>query len=239
MAGQGHVDLEAEFTVQGFDGLDHVGLDLGLVTTGPQQGQHQRGELVAQRQTRKAHALGFALTRNDERRLARIVARGVQRDLVRQRNDVVQQTTHLGAGIAVIQRSDQPDRLAQHAEVGLQLGFEGGVKHGGLLKRKMRCGRPLVHGPASKPMRQRYCLKKWLNEVPSPRTPRNRLCRAASVVPLGGRRATRRGAGGFRSSRPVPGKERSSSRLRSTWPGTPGRGWRRCTGRPSACAGFP
>ena len=186
VAGQGHVDLEAEVTVQRLDRIDHVLLDLGRVAARPQQRQHQRGELVAQRQASETHTAGFACTGDYERRLAGVVARGVQRDLVRQAGDDLQQRAHVNASLAVVQRRDQRDRLTQHAQVLLQLGLEGVVKHGELLKRKKRCGRPLVHGPANKPMGQRNCQKKQRSEVTRSRTPRNRLCRAAGVAPLRG-----------------------------------------------------
>src|SRR5690606_18379590 len=42
---------------------------------------------------------------------------------------VVEQAAHFPAGIAVVERGDQPQRLAQQAHVLLQLGLEGVVEH--------------------------------------------------------------------------------------------------------------
>ena len=102
---------------------------------------------MAQRQTRKTHALRLTFTRHHKRRLARIVTRGVQSDFVRQALNGFQQTLHLGAGLAVVQRGDQADRLAQQGQVLLKLGFEGVVEHGVLRFRGEvfeRSTRPLV-----------------------------------------------------------------------------------------------
>jgi hypothetical protein len=107
MAGQRHVHLEVVVAVQRLDGVDHVLLDLRRVAAGPQQGQHQRGEFVAQRQAGEAQARVAADALQAERGLARIVAVGAQADLVgAQALDGLQQVEHLLRGVAVVERGD-------------------------------------------------------------------------------------------------------------------------------------
>jgi hypothetical protein len=55
VAGQREIGLEIMAAGQGLDLVDHALLHLGRMPAGPQQGQHQRGELMPQRQTGKAH----------------------------------------------------------------------------------------------------------------------------------------------------------------------------------------
>ena len=88
---------------------------------------------MAQGQARKAHAAVLALAGDHKGGLACVLAGPGERHLVAQGRDGLQQLAHLGRGGAVIERGDQADRLAQQAEVLLQLGFEGVVEHGYLL----------------------------------------------------------------------------------------------------------
>ncbi|OQB99789.1 MAG: hypothetical protein BWX79_03052 [Alphaproteobacteria bacterium ADurb.Bin100] len=131
VAAQGHVDLEVEVTVQRLDLLDHLGLDLGRVAAGPQQGQHQRREFMAQRQTGEAQAVGGARALQRERRLASIGAIRAQRDLVgAQGLDGLQQVEHLARGVVVAQSGHQLERLRHALQIGCELGLEGIVEHG-------------------------------------------------------------------------------------------------------------
>ena len=82
VAGEAHVDLEIEVTVQALDLVDHILLHLWRVAAGPQQGQHQGGELVAQWQAGKAQAGVAAHALQAERWLAGVIAVQAQADLV-------------------------------------------------------------------------------------------------------------------------------------------------------------
>ncbi len=169
------------------------------------------------------------------------------RDLVGQRGDVVDQGAQLLRGLAIVECRIQFDRQLQLLEVGGELCLECGVEHGGtpgegrlgagglvpavskrwrrqaqarMAKgRDMRRGRPGPGGDAAGAAVSAECLGP---------DRRARMARARRVL-----HAERR----LRSCRPDPATEPGSWRLPSTWPGRPGRGWRRCTARPSACAG--
>jgi hypothetical protein len=56
VAGQRDDRSRSAFAGQGLDLLDHRRIDLGRVAAGLQQGQHQRGELVAHRDAGEADA---------------------------------------------------------------------------------------------------------------------------------------------------------------------------------------
>ncbi len=147
VAGQRHVDVEVVLALDGLDRVDHRLLDLRRVTAGPQQGQYQRFELVAQRQAGKAHAMVLALAGDQEGRAAGIAAVGIQRDpAVAGGNDVIEQAAHVLAGGAVIERGDQAQRLAQQAHVLLQLGLEGIVEHGATPSSRQNGGRTRLRG---------------------------------------------------------------------------------------------
>ncbi|MNV13018.1 hypothetical protein D3C71_1036450 [compost metagenome] len=137
MAGQTHVDVEVEVAIQGLDLVDHVRLHLGRMAASPQQGQHQRSELVAQRQAGKTKALHLrvgAHTLQAERGLANIVTVGAQGDLVAAQGlDGCQQVQHLAGSFAVVQGSHQLKRLLHALQVGGELGLELFVEHGGVL----------------------------------------------------------------------------------------------------------
>ncbi|MOA23654.1 hypothetical protein D3C78_1442860 [compost metagenome] len=131
MAGQREVGLEAELALDALDLRDHLVGDLRRVAAHLQQGQHQRGELVAHRQAGEARADLLAVAAEAERRHAGVGAGGVQGNLVAQGIDVLEQGEHfLGLG-AVIQGRDDLVGLGDFLEVGLQLGFQVGVEHAG------------------------------------------------------------------------------------------------------------
>ncbi len=158
VARQGHVDIEVEIGVQGLDLVQHIGLNLGWVTTSPEQGQDQGGELMAQRNGGKTHTALLAFAGNHKRGVAGVLTAGVKGDLVRQGRDLLEQRTHLQGFGAVVERSDQTDGRLEHAKVGLQLGLQGRVEHEKLLEFNNggdQCR--WCMGPAE-PMRQRYCL---------------------------------------------------------------------------------
>ena len=138
VAGQAHVDLKIEVApvsgAQALDLLDDVRLDLGRVAAAPQQGQHQRGKFMAQRQPGKAQAGVSASTLQGERRLAGVSAIGAQCDLVAaQALNGLQQVQHFAAGLTVVQRGHHIDRQRHAFQVGCKLCFECFVEHGGFL----------------------------------------------------------------------------------------------------------
>ena len=110
VAGQAHVDLKAEVTVECLDLVNNLLLDFGRMATAPEQRQHQRSEFVAERQAGKAQARGAASTLHGERWAARVCAIGTQSDLVTaQTLDGFQQIAHLCRRLALVQRSYQLD----------------------------------------------------------------------------------------------------------------------------------
>jgi hypothetical protein len=134
VAGQGHVGLEDEVAFDGLDLLDHVGLDLGRVAAGPQQRQHQRGELVAHGDGGEAHAHVRPGAGDLEGGTAGVLAVEAGRDLGRRDGgDLAQQLAHLGRSRAVVEARDQLDGLGDALEVGLELGLDAVVQHGGVL----------------------------------------------------------------------------------------------------------
>ena len=151
VAREAHVHLEVVLAVQSLDLFDHLSINFGRVAAGPKQSQHQRGELVAKGNGRKSHTSGLAFTGNHKRRLALIRARLVKAHFVGQSHDLIQQLAHFNRFGAVVERSNQTDRLAQHRQVGGKLAGEGRVKHRELLQTSIKIGRtepvPLVHGP--------------------------------------------------------------------------------------------
>ena len=134
MAGQAHVDLKVEVTIKSLDLVHDVLLRLGRVTTGPQQGQHQGGKFVAQRQAGKAQAGVRADALQAEGRLAGIRAVKAHTDLVgAQALDSLQQCACVAAGFAVVKRRHHLEGLGHAFQVSGQLAFECFVEHGGFL----------------------------------------------------------------------------------------------------------
>jgi len=54
---------------------------------------------------------------------------GAQPDFVRHGSQGFEQLTHLLRGAGIVERSHQINRLLQALQIGLELGFEGGVEH--------------------------------------------------------------------------------------------------------------
>ena len=134
VAGQRVVGLEVQRHVDIAHLLQQLGRFLGRMAADLQQGQHQRGEFMAQGDACETHAAVHAGIGDQERGLAHL---GVvvldDGDLVAQLADFQQQFLQLARTLAVIQRSHQLHRTLQALQVGLQLGFQVVVKHVGLL----------------------------------------------------------------------------------------------------------
>ncbi len=131
MARQRDIGLEHVVAVQRGNLVDDGLFELDGVAADVQQGQHQRGEFVAQRDPGEAHADIGAGVGDQERGLAHI-GRVVldHRNLVIQRLDIGQQLAHFIRLFTVVQGRHQLDGLGQALQVGFQLGFHGVVEHG-------------------------------------------------------------------------------------------------------------
>ncbi len=129
VAGERHEGLEAEVAIKAAHLLDHVVSDLGRVATHLQQGQHQRGELMAHGNAGKAHGDVRAQAVDRKGGLARILAVQAQRNLVGQRSDVLQQGLELLRLLALVEGRHQFDRVNDLFEVGLQLRLQIGIQH--------------------------------------------------------------------------------------------------------------
>jgi hypothetical protein len=134
VAGQGHVDLEAQVAVQTRgSGRSPPGATLGGcppvhssastsdVNSWPSGMAAKRTPVVSPSRA----------TTKDGLRLS--VPDLVETHLVRQAGDVLQQRAQFGRLGARIERGNQADRALQFAQVGLELGFHGGIKHGDVL----------------------------------------------------------------------------------------------------------
>src|SRR5690606_2942471 len=146
-AAQGHVDLEREVGVDRADALDGGVLDLGRMAAGPQERQHEGGELMAERNRREAdrHRRAFAAQR--EGRPALVVAIGVELDQVRRSLELVEQFPQLAGLLAVVERGDYLDRPREPLEVGLQLGFDIVIEHRCILYVWRLANGPAIAGP--------------------------------------------------------------------------------------------
>ncbi len=129
LAGQREVGLEVVFAFDVLDLLDDLRRGLGRMTADLQQGQHQRGEFVAHGQAGEAQANVAADAVQGERRLAGVLAVGLEGDLVAEAGDVLQQAQHFLGFFAVIEGRDDLERLGDLFQVGLQLGLEIGIQH--------------------------------------------------------------------------------------------------------------
>ncbi|MNR07070.1 hypothetical protein D3C85_1231740 [compost metagenome] len=129
LAGQREIGFEVELALDRPDLLDHIARELGRVAADLQQGQHQRGELVAHGNAGEAQGDAGARAVQGERRATRVAAIGLQGDLVGQADDVLQQCEQFAGFVAVIEGRDDLERLGDLFEVGLQLGFKIGVQH--------------------------------------------------------------------------------------------------------------
>jgi hypothetical protein len=132
VAGQAHPGFEHQLVLrlQRLHLLDEGSLHLGRVAAGLQQRQHQRGELVAQRQRREVQAHVGAGPRHLERRPPRrraVEPRAHHRRV--QRGHLGQQLAHLERGGAVVKRSDQLNGLLQALQIPGQLPLNATVQH--------------------------------------------------------------------------------------------------------------
>jgi hypothetical protein len=121
LAAQREIGLEMIVALERLDLIDQIGLDLRRMAADVQQGEHQRGELVAQGQAGETHARIARRAVDGERRPARIIAALYERHLVGSRSHVVQKREHLLRLGALIDGGDQLDGLAQVREIGRQL----------------------------------------------------------------------------------------------------------------------
>ena len=131
MAGQRDEGFKVEAAGQGLDLLDHRGIDLRRVAAGLQQGEDQRGELMAHRNAGKVDARRFARLADGERGAQRGLAVFAQADLRRKFGNVDQHGAHFLRLVAVVQGGNDFDRALQFFEIGLELGLDVGVEHGG------------------------------------------------------------------------------------------------------------
>jgi len=105
------------------DLLGYVGFDPRRMAADLQQGQHQRGEFMAERNAGEAHADVGADAPDGEGWAPRIVIRTAHAHLRTNRGDVVQQCLQFARCLAIVQRGDQLDRLRDFFQIALQLGF--------------------------------------------------------------------------------------------------------------------
>ncbi len=136
VAGQRYVGFEMQAGRQRLDLRNHVSLELGRIAAGLQQGEHQRGEFMAERQAGKRDAVADAGGRavHGERGPAggRIAA-FAHGDAVGELGNLAHQCQQLLRGRAAVGVGDEFDRVHQTFEIGLELGLEVGVEHGVLL----------------------------------------------------------------------------------------------------------
>ena len=111
------------------DGLIH----LRRMAAGLEQGEDQRGELVAHRDAGEMDARALTRLGNTEGGTQRVLAVLAQGDLVGEFGDVDEQAAQLLGLGAVVQGGDQLDRALELLEVGLELGLDVGVQHGRVL----------------------------------------------------------------------------------------------------------
>ena len=135
VAAQGHVGLEDEVAVvvsaKRADLLDHIGLDLGRVPASLQQRQDQRRELMAHGNGGETHAHVRPHAADRERWATRVLAVMAHSNLVAELADLVEQLAHLLRGGSIVERGHQFHRMRHALEVGLELGLEVVVQHGG------------------------------------------------------------------------------------------------------------
>ncbi len=129
LAGQREVGFEVVFAFDVLDLLDDLRRSLGRMAAHLQQRQDQRGELVAHGQAGEAQADVTADAVERERRLARILAVGLEGDLVAETCNVLQHAQHFLGLLAVIEGRDDLERLSDLFQIGFQLGLEIGVQH--------------------------------------------------------------------------------------------------------------
>ena len=132
LARQGHVSLEVQRLAQPTHLLGDLVVDLGRVAPDVEQGEHERGELVAERDAGEGH-LDVGARPHDPERWA--PGRGVggvaalMGDQVGQAGDLVEQVGELVRLGRVVQGADQRNRVAQVGQVAAQLVRQGRVEH--------------------------------------------------------------------------------------------------------------
>ncbi len=127
------IGFEDIVAVEVADLRDRLVRQLGRMAADLKQRQHQRGELVAERDAGEAHADIRAGAADQEAGAARIVIGAGDGDLRMQFGDLVQQLQHLRGLGPVVERGDQFHRLAEVTEIGLELGLEMASSTDGLV----------------------------------------------------------------------------------------------------------
>ena len=125
--------LEDEVGVDGRDGSEEFRIGLWGDATGLQQGEHERGELVAERHAGKAHPR-FAAGGGDGKRRSTDVAVVLfdEADAPGQGRDLGEQRPQFHSGRRVVEGRGDLDGRGQPAEVGRELAFQCRIKHGSL-----------------------------------------------------------------------------------------------------------
>ena len=113
-------------------GFEKVRLFLGRVAADMEQRKDQRGELVAQRETGEVDARGLSRLADGKTGATGIAAVEARADLVGQGGDFLNQAARVDALRVVTEAGDEFDRVAQVAEISLELGSGGGIeqRHG-------------------------------------------------------------------------------------------------------------
>jgi hypothetical protein len=129
LARQREIRLEGEVALEIADLVEQFLLDLRRIAAHLQQREHQRSELVAERDAGEGGRHVAADAPDGKRGSAVGIAVTGDGDLVRQRSDLVQQLSELARRLALIERGDELDRLDEPFEIGLELGLEFGFEH--------------------------------------------------------------------------------------------------------------
>src|SRR5690606_1113500 len=129
------VGLERVLALEPADLIEHLGLDLRRMAADPQHGEDERGQLVAERHAGEAHRDVGAGPDDGEGRAALVVVPADDGDLVGERGDLVEEGGELARRVAVVERGDELDGVADVLEVRPELRGDGVVQH-----RSSRCG---------------------------------------------------------------------------------------------------
>ena len=131
VAREREIHLEVEIAFEPAHLFEQVRIDLGRVSTGPQQREHERCEFVTHWKACETHPLfRVATAADDEAGLARVTAVEAGADEIVQCGNLFEQLTRLCAFFVIAERGDQFDRFAQIGEIGLQLLGHGCIEHG-------------------------------------------------------------------------------------------------------------
>ena len=121
VAGEGHEHLEPQRALQAADGLEGGLVGLGRVAAAPQQRQHQRGELVAERHRCEMQRGLLAFAADLERGAALVPTVQPDRHLVGQAGDRPEQGAHLLRALGLIEGGDELDGPDHLREIGPEL----------------------------------------------------------------------------------------------------------------------